>query len=269
MNNIKTLQGYLNNPMGVGSAIPGKQVIYDDLKKRFDTLLRKKPNMWKHKVYTSKTDYYIHITVPSETERSNTYDVVFKLYPSNEFSANSPTLRNYGVLFFSNSPSFTYTFANTFAQKDLIVDELLKKFDDEVLKNKPHIRNPSEIIHYEKSIFFAIQYLMSKDLLDKKLIEPGAEKFSTKKFVDEIRHTDRIKKEIDSANNEIKREKARKADEAAGRRNAARRGPGMLQPASKQTPMMKQGKKSKITPRGSSTSKIKPIRSTSRSSRGR
>ena len=54
------IRQYLDNPMGKGAIIPGKQMIVDDLNKRYKSLTSNKSI--ECKIYNSKEIYYFHLT---------------------------------------------------------------------------------------------------------------------------------------------------------------------------------------------------------------
>lgn len=201
----RTIIEYINNPMGTGSAaISSRRLVYDDLVKRFISLEGKMamvPIIYKD----SKGNYFFHVTVPSETDRENTYDVIIKFETSKEVE-NSNTLKPYNVKFFSNIPAFTYTYAYVYNKNGLLVDELKDKFEREVLTKAPIKRNPQETFGYEKSIFFAVYSIINDDkYLNKLIIEPMCQTYTKKKLENAIRNDEKIKQQISREQRRIKR----------------------------------------------------------------
>lgn len=254
---LSTIQEFLDNPMGKGSnAIMSRKLIYDDLKHRYDKLLERKNNQFNVQVMKDKTDYYVMVTVPSETERTNTYDVVVQFTPpetNGELVAKEGSLKNYHIKLFSNSPSFTYTYAYAFNQYGLMTDHLKKKFDGSVLNEAPTTRNPSEIIGYEKSTVFALLHILHLQLLPKAKIDKMAKKFDKDLLVKTIRNDDKIRIEIKLAEKELRdKRKAEKAeyDRKAGLANKARTN---VTQSTKSSTGLSRGK---IQPRSASKEKI-------------
>lgn len=201
----RTLLDYMHNPMGSGSAaMSGRDLIYNDLVKRFISLEGKGsmiPVIYKD----AKGNYFFHVMVPSETDRENTYDVIIKFESSKEVE-NATTLKPYNVKFFSNIPSFTYTYAYVYNKNDLLVDELKDKFDKEVLLKAPVKRNPQETFGYEKSIFFAAYAIVNDDkYLNKLIIDSMTQTYTKKKLENAIRNDEKIKQQIRREQNRIKR----------------------------------------------------------------
>lgn len=161
----QTLHDFLANPMGKGSnAIAGRNLITADLNRRLDTMLTRHNNKLECIIYRTKdaSRVIFHVKVPSESEhRRNTYDVLIQLdVPEDEPAILADkNLKRYEAKFFSNSPSFTYTYAYAFQLHGMLVDGTEKKFDRAVFQHPPITRNPAEIVGYEKTTYFAAQYV--------------------------------------------------------------------------------------------------------------
>lgn len=226
MEKLPTLHQFLDNPMGHGSnALTSRKLVKDDLERRYLKLIETKKNLFKEKIYKNGNEYYFHILIPSESERENTYDVVihFMLPEDNpEYAVNNNTLKDYRIKIFSNSPSFIYTYAYTVNEHGFLVDELSKKFKDIVLDQKPVIRNPYEIVSYEKTVTFAMFHIIYKSLLVKFNIDNVAHKYNKREFINSIREDDKILMEIKLAGNAVKKKKSKDNDKKAGIKNKLR-----------------------------------------------
>lgn len=205
----QTFAEFLDNPMGKGShAITSRSLIVQNLRDRFAVMVKaKKP--FKHTVWEAKTGYYVHVVVPTEApDRNNTYDVVlhFTVPEDRPDVAKQPTLRDYDISFFSNSPSFVYTHAYAFNFYDAFVDELGNRYDRQVLKNAPVLRNPAIILNYEKTIVYAMLYMELHDLLNKKLLLTKQKQYNGKSFASSIRTTAKVEMErkVETANQKQK-----------------------------------------------------------------
>lgn len=123
------------------------------------------------KSYTIIEDsYYILIKVPSESQKGLIeYDVVLRFFPETKDVASESHLRNYKIQFFSNSPSFIYTYANIYYTNGYLINELYDKSDLASISKPPLKRNADMNINYDKSIYFACKHLISKQFgrLDK------------------------------------------------------------------------------------------------------
>ena len=201
--NIKT---YMDKPMGKGASAFNLKSTRDDLDRRFKKLTETKKIELKHVCRTGGT-YLLHFIIPSESERKNTYDVVLEFSPNSILSSNS-SVREYKLRFFSNCPSFVYTFAHVYNKEKLFIKEFADKYDKEIFKLKPVEKNPYNIVNFEKSIYFAIKFLdkgglyhYNKGYLD------GKVDVDFQKLKSEIRNTDEIKMEYLKEKNRLRDEK--------------------------------------------------------------
>lgn len=205
----QTLSEYLDNPMGKGStAISNRKLIKDDLDNRLDKLLEKHKDFKKH-FYHDAHNFYVHIIIPSESkERENTYDVVIQFTPLDSSVEQDTDLNRYAINVFSNCPSFTYTYAYVYNDYGLIIDFLKNKYTSVVLTDNPVIKNPGEVINFEKSIYFACKYLEKNKSYLKKLSWVGkSSRLNISAFSKTIRSTDKIELEIKKEQSRIATEK--------------------------------------------------------------
>jgi len=203
----QTLKDYLDNPMGKGStAIMNRQLIKDALNKRYEKLIKENKN-FKYTIYYDRNDFYFHFIIPSESERNNTYDVIIQFTEGEENFKSDINLNRYYLKFFSNCPSFTYTFAYVYNDYDLLIDFLKNKYEDKVIDDNPVTRNPGEIISFEKSIYFACKYLETHKILLNKMSMGTAKKLNKKELYDIIRSNSDIMLEIKKEENRLRNEK--------------------------------------------------------------
>ena len=263
---LPTLKEFIDNPMGKGSnAIPSRQLIRDDLRKRLHKMLTEKEKKIKLTIYKTKSSYYFHFLIPSESkERQNTYDVILEFFVDDDYkaAADERSLNNYRVRFFSNSPSFTYTYLYAFDLAGFFIKEFSNKFSKASLDNPPVTRNPGEIISYEKTIFFACIYLMNNTkYLDKMIVDPLAKPYNRAQLQRIIRTSAQIELEIQKEMRRVAREKEEheKREKAERSRSKGERDKNKLQKIEKkQQTIGKVNKVNKITARHSSKSKIRP-----------
>lgn len=165
MYELQTLSDFVNNPLGKGtSVLPNRDVIVNDFKRR-KKIMEGEGKKFPVAVFKNdvKGTYYFHVLVPSETNRKNTYDVVFEFIPPEKKGAfGTVNLDKYTVRFFSNSPSFVFTYAHIMYNNGMGIKQLIKKFSSKVIRSAPEVRNPSGTILYEKSIMFAALTILEK-----------------------------------------------------------------------------------------------------------
>ena len=207
----QSMEEYMENPMGRGStAIGNRSLIKKDLDSRYDILLKRYKD-FEHHQYAKDGHFYIHILIPSETKRENTYDVILELFPSDESVKVGRSLKQYDFRVFSNCPSFVYTYAYVYNQYGLLIPGLSSKYSDITLDTQPGTKNPGEVINYDKSIYFACKYITSHNsLMSTMLLIPQCRDLKMKSLLETIRSSDTIMLEIKKEDNRLKEEELKK-----------------------------------------------------------
>jgi len=117
---------------------------------------------FKHEIIKDGNNYLFHILVPSEKYKLM-YDVyIYFILKSSEKTSN--LLTDYDIQIYSNSPAFTFNYAYVANQKDLLYPPLKNKISSIALSQPPSIRNPSMLLGFEKSLYFASLYIIEKKL---------------------------------------------------------------------------------------------------------
>ncbi len=196
--------------MGKGSTAVQNKLIKDDLDKRLEKLIKeKKINV--NVFTTKKMVIYFLFTIGSESERDNTYDILLEFNPDAILESMALSLANYDLRFFSNCPSFVYTFANTFYKKDLLISGTEKLYSSIVLNQEAEIKNPNNIVNFEKSIYFACKYLeLNPEMLLKPFLGLKAQMLSKEAIIYKLRKFSTIDIEITKENQRLQKEKEEK-----------------------------------------------------------
>lgn len=147
---------YLQNPYGKGANIAPNAVIKSDLMEQYYRLSSKMTCDWYR---PAKNTLVAHLTLPSRTKRGIHYDIVFEFDITGIDEASVTTMPAVPCKVFSNCPSFSYTYANVFDGKKQLCRWLKDKYEKTIFKKDPVVRNPNEIIGYERSIFIAGLYI--------------------------------------------------------------------------------------------------------------
>ena len=213
---IQNIIDFYNNPMGKGStAIQSKNVVVQDLIRRYNVIINDKNKKISFNVYKKDNRYLIHFLIPSEKKGAkNNYDVILDFVPLDDKDVlNDKDIKRYPVRYFSNCPSFTYTYAYAFMVYESLVPELIKKYKKEVIDKAPMSRNPGLIMNYEKTIFFAIYHLLNteKSYLNKNVLDMNHKTFSSDVINKIIRNTDKIELEIKLESNRLKKEEKKES----------------------------------------------------------
>jgi len=157
--NYMTLFEYITNPGGKGSSAFSSTELKNSLNFLYDLLSNKIKHIW----YLKNNRYAIcHISIPSKTFDEMKYDVVFE-FDLLSVTDRESNINNANMTFFSNSPSFVYTYAYVYKEKDILCRWLSSKYDNKILAKAPVVRNSYKIINYEKSIYLAAKYIMSNN----------------------------------------------------------------------------------------------------------
>ena len=167
-----TFEQFIDNPLGRNSAvltIAARQTIMDSYAKKWDViLLRENGNINYFLYYDQKHNaYYAHFKIPSETVKKFYYDVVIKFTADARVGEGGRDLFKYSVQFYSNDPSFVYTYAYVFKKNDMFIDELTDRMSKDALRKAPKVRNPHQNTGYVKTLVFAYLYMKAKKLNDK------------------------------------------------------------------------------------------------------
>ena len=159
-----TLEKYILNPMLKQNAILNaatREVMRHQYENKFNLILLRENGKIKYNLYYYERDnsYWALMKIPSEIVPNFYYDVVFKFTADSSIGGTNDLFK-YNVNFFSNDPSFNFTYAYVFKKNDVYIKELTSKMSKEALKNPPKEKNPDEQIGYEKAIYFG--YLLMK-----------------------------------------------------------------------------------------------------------
>ena len=163
-----TFEEYINNPQGKGASnTPGRGMYEQYYVGELDKLLLKVNGKIEYHLYTNHGRFFIKFKIPHHTYPDFYYDAVVEFYTEENSYKVLPDLKKYDVKFYSNDPSFTFTWAYAFNKNNLLIRELRNKCSRQSLTQPPVVRNPSESPGYAKYIYYA--YLLTKlyNLFDK------------------------------------------------------------------------------------------------------
>lgn len=193
-----------------------------------------------------KGEYYFYIKIPSETIRNFFYDVVIKLTPPPGIGDKVDKLDDYYIQVFSNDPAFAYTYAYAYNKEKLIVPELVNKFPEEFISDKPKVTNPKLNINYSKVIYFGYLYLKQKGYFSKKIIDKSKiKRFSYKDLPSLVLDVDKKIAERIEKGKSLNKKNIEKNKKSKPKSTAAKLSGGVKK--SKLTPLVKSSRKTKMT----------------------
>lgn len=156
-----TYEQFMSNP-NLGASAYQLKFIKEALEIRYKNLYAKK-GTFKYNLVREEDKYIYHIVIPSETVDRLSYDVVieFTRIPGTE----PRDLSKYGVKFYCNSPSFTFSFTYAYNDNDLYIDWLKDKTEEIFLTQAPTQKNPFLVLGYDKFVYMACLFLKDHGLL--------------------------------------------------------------------------------------------------------
>ena len=163
-----TLEEYIKNPMG--SFVMSNRKMYHDLyTEKWNNIKLRENGLIIFTLYQHKENYFVHFKIPSEVVPKFYYDTIVRFYLPKEKASesNSKMLTNYDVQFYSNDPSFAYTFCHAFNKNGMFIKDLESKMITKCLKDKATEKNPKDEIGYVKSLYFAYLEIKHLGLLSK------------------------------------------------------------------------------------------------------
>lgn len=156
-----TLGEYLSNPYGRGVGSFPVNMIRDTVEQQ---LKNDYPSPITYKTYAVKDNHLvIHCKLPSRSKKNIQYDIVIDLDISGAENQPRMSIGRYPFTVFSNSPSFYYTYAKVFREKGMLCDWLRRKYERKILRKSPEVRNPAQIVGYERSIYTCIYHVFQKE----------------------------------------------------------------------------------------------------------
>ena len=162
-----TFDQYIQNPMGIANSVMSNREMYRNMNMmKLDAIMVRETGKIDYKLYKGKNSYYAYIKVPSEVVEKFYYDVVIEFTPSKKTKKNDKTLRSYNVRFYSNDPSFVYTFAHAFIKNNLFISNYADRMSKEAIKHVAKEKNPHNTVGYVKSLFFAYLIMIKFDLFN-------------------------------------------------------------------------------------------------------
>lgn len=163
-----TYDQYIQNPMGISNAVISNRNMYRELyMNKLDKIMVREMGKIDYTLYKSKNKYYVYIKIPSEVIEKFYYDVVIEFSSPKDHKLNDSSLNNYNVKFYSNDPSFVYTFAHAFIKNNMFINELKGVMSKEAIKKVAVEKNPGNQIGYVKSLYFAYLILKKENIFNK------------------------------------------------------------------------------------------------------
>ena len=204
-----TFHEYIQNPMGRENAVISNRVMYRNLyQEKLDKILVREAGKIDIKAYHVGKRYICYLKIPSEVIDKFYYDVLIEFRAPKKITGND--LKEYLVRFYSNDPSFVYTFTHAFVKNDLFFKDFENKMSKKAIKERGKEKNPADQVGYVKSIYFAYLIMSKRGYFSK---TKYVDKYSKSSLDREIEHADKkIKDRQEAAEKKSKdRRKEREA----------------------------------------------------------
>ena len=199
-----TFNDYIQNPMGKDNAVISNRSMYARMyQTKLDKILVREAGKIDIKAFKSKSKYICYIKIPSEIVPKFYYDTVIEFNPPEGISLDG-SLKNYNVKFYSNDPSFVYTFAHAFIENDIFIKWLTDKMSKEAVKKVAVQKNPQNQVGYVKSLYFAYLIMNKRGYFSKTRYTDPYTQESLKK---EIEDADKKLQEREDAGKKLADEK--------------------------------------------------------------
>lgn len=164
-----TFEEYIQNPMGEKNAVVSNRTMYGRYyQEKLDTIMVREAGQVHYKAYKDKSRYIIYIKIPSEVVPKFYYDVLIEFRQPKE-GVVAHDLSKYKARFYSNDPSFVFTFAHAFKKNGIFFSDYDDKMSQKALKEKADEKNPKDIVGYVKSLYFAYLIMKRRGLFSKTL----------------------------------------------------------------------------------------------------
>ena len=213
-----TYNDYIQNPMGRENAVYSARYMYKDLyTQKLDVIMVRENGKINYKLYyTNDERYIIHMKIPSEIVPNFYYDTVIEFYTTNAEARHSNNIDKYYIKFYSNDPSFVFTFAHAFIENKIFIKDLVPKMSKEAVKNKAREKNPKDQVGYVKSIYFA--YLLCKQygLFSKARFKSEGKLYDKRQLLSDVEHADtKVQERIEKGEEIQKKNRIEKKKEKA------------------------------------------------------
>lgn len=221
-----TFDEYISNPMGKKNAVFSQREVFREIyTKKLDAILVREVGKVKYQLYYDKKNskYYIHFKIPSEPIKNFYYDTVIEFYTKDHGISIGKSLSKYDVKFYSNDPSFVFTFAHAMKKNDMFIKDLEPRMAKKALKEVGKEKNPKDEVGYVKSIFFAYLLMKNYGLFAKVQFESYAKPYNKKELLNAVTQAEeKVQARIDAGEDLRKEQSAERRKQKTEDRNARR-----------------------------------------------
>lgn len=155
-----TIFEFMKNPTITDGKTAFRNIVRDKhLKSRYTDYIKVIGTLKFIPYFKDEHKYLFHFKIPSASTKNVMYDVCIEFFSNEPSIVAQNTIEQYSIRIFSNSPDFTFTYAQVCYLKDFLVPELIDKFDGNILEESPGKRNPTKAIGFDYPLFFCMYFL--------------------------------------------------------------------------------------------------------------
>lgn len=163
-----TFPQYIQNPMGIANSVISNREMYRTMyTEKWNKIMLRENGKVDYTLYKKKNSYIVYLKIPSEVVPNFYYDTIVEFTPPEKSAVVLPTLEKYNVKFYSNDPSFVFTYAHAFIKNELFIEDLKPKMSQLAVKKTATEKNPGNVVGYVKSLYFAWLVIKSRGLLSR------------------------------------------------------------------------------------------------------
>lgn len=201
-----TFDQYVSNPMQspIFTAVM-RESMRNNYTKKFNALMLREHGVFNYFLYKDEENnrFYIHIKIPSERIQKIYYDTIIEFSADENIAEGGRNLFKYNIRFFSNDPSFVYSYAYTFNLRGLFISEMSSKMGQKALRDPAKEKNPTNIVGYVKSIYFAYLFMKLRSLNNIDTFKAQASVLRIADLPGKVTHADQKISEREEAGNKL------------------------------------------------------------------
>lgn len=227
-----TMEQYITNPMQSPILTATmRESMRNSYIKKFNALLLREHGVINYFLYKDEENnkYYAYFKIPSETIERFYYDTIIEFSADQNIMEAGKNLFKYNIRFYSNDPSFVYTYAYTFYRKGLFIKEFESKMSQKALREPPKEKNPTQMVGYVKTIYFAYLFMKLRSFNDLDKFKAQASVLNINNLIANVMIADQKLGEREDAGERLaKKKRVAKDKEKREQENAKRKANSVL-----------------------------------------
>lgn len=221
-----TMEQYITNPMQSPILTATmRESMRSSYIKKFNALLLREHGVINYFLYKDEENnkYYAYFKIPSETIERFYYDTIIEFSADSDIKEAGKNLFKYNVRFYSNDPSFVYSYAYAFNKKGLFITDFVDKMSQKALRDQPKEKNPGELIGYVKTIYFAYLFMKLRSFNDIDKFKAQASVLDMRNLIASVMTADQKLGEREDAGERLAKKKQKAKEKEKREKEAAKK----------------------------------------------